>query len=331
MHDALPAVFAAILVLGIGIYVSLDGMDLGIGIVYLLAPRERDRDLMISTVGPVWDGNETWLVLGAVILYAAFPAALHVLLPALYLPLVVMLLALVLRGIAFEFRPNAVRSKRAWDVIFALASLAATLCQGLVLGTYIGVDFTPGRPTTFAFLSWFSVATAVGLVAGYALLGSAWLVWRLSGEPQAFARRLLRPCAIVVALFIVLVSVWTPLAHGDIATRWFSWPNIGFLAPIPVATVLVWVALWKTRDSRFDGLPYLLSVLLFWLGLIGLGVSVFPYAVPHRLTIWEAASRPGTLTVTGIGLAFWLPVVMSYLAFSYWTFRGKVRQVDAYP
>ena len=330
MHDALPVVFACILVLGIGIYVCLDGMDLGIGILYLVAPLEADRDLMIATVEPVWDGNETWLVLGAMILYAGFPGALAVLLPALYLPIIAMLFALVLRGISFEFRGRAERSKRAWDFIFSIASVCAAACQGLILGTYVGGGIVPGHVEAFGFVSWFSVATAIGLVAGYALLGSTWLIWRTGGSAQTFAREIARPCMLAVAVFIVLVGVWTPLAQADIAARWFALPNIVVLVAVLLVTVVAWIALWRSIWAGRELLPYLLAIALFALGIAGLCATVYPYAIPHHLTLWQAASRPETLAFTGIGLAICLPLVIAYLSFSYWIFRGKVTTTGDY-
>ena len=330
MHDALPLVFACLLVTGIGIYVCLDGMDLGIGILYLVAPREADRDLMIATVEPVWDGNETWLVLGAMILYAGFPAALAILLPALYLPILGMLFSLVLRGIAFEFRGRAVRSKRTWDFIFSLASVSATICQGLVLGTYVGGGIVPGQTDSFAFVSWFSAAAAVGLVAGYALLGSTWLIWRTSGSTQTFARKMARPCLLAVAAFIILVGVWTPLAQADIAARWFGLPGAVVLVAAVIATAATGTFLWRSIWGERELLPYLLAIALFGLGLLGLCATEYPYAIPHYLTVWQAASRPATLAITGIGLAICLPFVIAYLSFSYWIFRGKVTTTGDY-
>jgi len=330
MHDTLPVIFACVLVLGIAIYVCLDGMDLGIGILYLVAPLEADRDLMIATVEPVWDGNETWLVLGAMILFAGFPTALAVLLPALYLPIIVMLFSLVLRGISFEFRGRAVRSKRAWDYIFSLASVVATLCQGLVLGTFVGGGIIPGHAEAFGFLSWFSAATSLGLVAGYALLGATWLIWRTGGSAQTFAREIARPCMLAVAAFIVLMGVWTPLAQADVAARWFALPSVAGLVVTLSITVLTWFFLWRSIWGPRELLPYLLTIAIFGLGLIGLCATVYPYAIPHHLTLWEAASRPETLEVTGIGLAICLPLVIAYLSFSYWIFKGKVTTTGDY-
>jgi len=330
MVETLPLVFAAVLVAAIAIYVCLDGMDLGIGIVFLFAPREADRDLMMATIEPVWDGNETWLVLGAMVLFAGFPTALAALLPALYVPLMAMLFCLVLRGIAFEFRGHAERSRRLWNIIFSIASLGAALCQGLVLGTYVGGVIVPGQTDTFAFLSWFSIVTALGLAGGYALLGATWLVWRTAGSTQVFAREIAQPALLCVALFIGVVSVWTPVAQPLVAARWFSWPAIGYLAPVPVLTALAWFGVWRTLWRPRDHLPYMLAVALFMLGLIGLCVSIYPYAVPGHLTLWDAASRPATLALTGIGLLICLPVIGGYMVFSYWVFRGKVTSAKGY-
>jgi cytochrome d ubiquinol oxidase subunit II len=324
MAHWLPLAFALVAVFAIAAYVCLDGMDLGVGILYLFAPRDADRQLMMESIEPIWDGNETWLVLGAMVLLVGFPNALAVILPALYLPLVLMLLCLVLRGVAFEFRGPAHRSRFAWDLIFAASSLIAAGCQGLILGTYVSGAITPVGTPTFAFISWFSLLTAGGLIAGYALLGATWVFWRTQDSTRTFAREIARPALLCVGVFIAAVSIWTPISQPSIAQRWFSHSNLVYLIWIPLLTATAWLAIWRELKGRRDIIPFVLSIAIFVLCLLGLCFSVYPFALPQYMTIWQAASRPDTLMVAGTGLAICLPVVIGYLAFSYWIFRGKV-------
>ena len=324
MAHWLPQIFALVAVFAIAAYVCLDGMDLGVGILYLFAPRDADRDLMMESIEPVWDGNETWLVLGAMVLLVGFPNALAILLPALYLPLFVMLLCLVLRGVAFEFRGPARRSRFAWDLTFAVSSFLAAGCQGLVLGTYIGGEISAVGTSTFAFLSCFSALTAIGLIAGYALLGATWVFWRTQGSTQVFAREIARPALLGVGLFIAVVSIWTPIAQPSIAERWFSLSNLIYLVWIPLLTASVWLAIWRALQGTRDVVPFVLAIAIFVLCLLGLCFSVYPFAVPRHMTIWQASSEPETMVFAGIGLAICLPIVVGYLTLSYWIFRGKV-------
>jgi cytochrome d ubiquinol oxidase subunit II len=324
----LALVFALIVAFSVGLYALLDGLDLGIGILFLLAPSKGDRDAMMNSVGPVWDGNETWLVMGGTLLFAAFPPVYAVVLPAFYLPLMAMLFALVFRGVAFEFRFRAEGGTRVlWDWAFSLGSGLAALMQGLMLGAFIdGVAVKNGQfaGTAFSFFSPFALASAFGVVAGYALLGTTWLIYKTDGATRSFARAVAPSTLAATILFIGIISIWTPLAHPQIAQRWFSLPNIFFLNPVPLVTAALGFGIWRAMSGSRDSLPFLFSVALTLMGFLGLGVSLWPYAIPRSLTIWEAAATPETLRFLAAGTAIALPITLGYLAYAYWTFRGKV-------
>jgi cytochrome bd ubiquinol oxidase subunit II len=323
------------LILGAGIffYVLLDGFDLGVGILYNFMPDTRSRNLVMNAIAPVWDGNETWLVLGGVAMLAAFPLAFAILIPALYFPILVMLLALVFRGVAFEFRFRDAEHKTFWDHGFFYGSLIATLAQGMMLGAFIQGFKVEGR--AFAggaldFLTPFSILTGIALVFGYALLGAGWLVLKTEDDVQARARRYGRVCLAVVVIGIVVVSLWTPLANDAVFSRWFSWPNTLILSPVPIATALVAWATWRALSgaSQFGG--FIGAVGLFALSYIGITISLWPMIVPHHYTLTQAASPPGTQAFLLVGTLFLLPVILFYSGWSYWVFRGKVRADAGY-
>jgi cytochrome d ubiquinol oxidase subunit II len=318
------------LILGAGIffYVLLDGFDLGVGMLYNFMPDTRSRNLVMNAIAPVWDGNETWLVLGGVALLAAFPLAFAILIPALYFPILVMLLALVFRGVAFEFRFRDVEHKTFWDHGFFYGSLIATMAQGMMLGAFIQGFKVEGR--VFAggpldFLTPFSVLTGIALVFGYGLLGAGWLVLKTEDDIQARARRYGRVCLAGVVIGIVVVSLWTPLANDAVFSRWFSWPNILILSPVPVATALVAWATWRALGGASQSGGFIGAVGLFALSYIGITISLFPMIVPHHYTLMQAASPPGTQAFLLVGTLFLLPVILFYSGWSYWVFRGKVR------
>jgi cytochrome d ubiquinol oxidase subunit II len=322
----LPLIFALVAATGVGLYVLADGFDLGVGLLFLLAPREQDRDIMMESIAPLWDGNETWLVFGGALLWTVFPIAYYVLLPAFYLPLVIMLFALIFRGLAFEFRFQARLFRRVWDYAFAGGSLLAVLAQGLVLGGFIGgvpVEngvFAGGPFSCFTFLG---LLCAAGLVGGYALLGSGWLIWKTNGPTQIFGREVGHAAVILTAAGMALVSAWTACTVPEVAERWFQWPRVLLLALMPLAAAatiaLIWRSLWGSHQSR----PFLLTVVLFLLGFGGLAVSLWPYVVPRHATIWSAASDPATLRFVGVGVLVILPIILGYLGHAYWVFRGK--------
>jgi cytochrome d ubiquinol oxidase subunit II len=323
----LPLLFALIVALSVCLYVVLDGFDLGIGILFLFAPADRDRDMMMNSIGPVWDGNETWLVMGGTLLFAAFPVVYAAVLPALYVPLTLMLFALVFRGVAFEFRFRANRSRRFWDWSFALGSGVAGLMQGLMLGAFIdGLPVRGGQfaGTTFGFFSGFALASGLGVVAGYALLGATWLIFKTDGPTQRFARASAPWALGATLLFIGVVSLWTPFTHEAIAHRWFSLPNFLFLWPVPFVTAALAFAIWRAIRAKRDWLPFLLAIALFLLAYAGLGISLWPYAIPESVTIWDAAASRDTLAFLAVGTAIILPITLAYLGYAHWIFRGKV-------
>ena len=329
----LTLIWAAIIVIGVVMYVHLDGFDLGVGILFPFAPTDTDRDLMMNSVAPIWDANETWLILGGAALFGAFPLAYATILPGTYLPLLIMLIALIFRGVAFEFRFKANTSRHWWDKGFHYGSVFATFAQGLVLGAYIqgfeieGRDFVGGM---FDWLSPFSLLTGVALIAGYALLGSTWLIWKTTGALQDWCYRVSRPLLFAVLGFIVVVSIWTPFLDPDIAARWFSWPNMAYLSPVPVVTALV--ALWHYRslERRREVLPFLLSMALFMLSFLGLGISLWPTIIPPDISIWDAAAPPETQAFLLVGVGILVPLILCYTALTYYVFRGKVTEDAGY-
>jgi cytochrome bd ubiquinol oxidase subunit II len=323
----LPLIFALTVAFSIALYVVLDGFDLGIGILFLLAPSDPDRDTMMNSIAPVWDGNETWLVMGGTLLFAAFPVVYAAVLPALYVPLMLMLFALVFRGVAFEFRFRATQSRFLWDWAFSAGSGLAALMQGMMLGAFIdGVPVRDGQfaGTTRAFFSGFALASGFGVVAGYALLGATWLIFKTEATTQDFARRLAPASLAATLLFIGIVSVWTPLVHPFIRDRWFSLPNFLFLWPVPFVTAVLAFGIWRAVAGRRDYLPFLLSIGLFMIAFVGLAISLWPYAIPYSVTIWQAAGSRDTLLFLAVGTAIILPVTLAYLGYAHWIFRGKV-------
>ena len=330
----LPLVWASILALGVFMYVLLDGFDLGVGILFPLGETDAERDVMMNSVAPVWDGNETWLVRGGGGLLAVFPLAYAVIMPALYFPVLLMLIALIFRGVAFEFRFKAPPRRRwLWDHSFNLGSVVATFSQGLVLGGFLqgfevaGRDFAGGP---FDWLSPFTVFVGLALICGYALLGATWLIIKTEGELQERFYRLARPLLLGVVLFIVAVSVWTPLKHPAIAERWFSWPNLLYLSPVPIVTALVALLLLRALRRRREVQPFVLSLALFLLCYLGLGISLWPYAAPPSITIWDAASDPSSQLFLLVGTLFLLPFILFYTGYAYFVFRGKVREGEGY-
>lgn len=328
----LALVWAGIIAFGVTMYVLLDGFSLSIGILFPFALDATAKDKMMASVTPVWDGNQTWLVLGGASLFAAFPKAFNLLLTILYLPLIIMLIALVLRGVAFEFRFQTDR-RTGWDNVFGFGSTLAGFCQGIVLGTYVrGFDFQGGvyQGTAFDWFNPFSLMTGIAVVCAYALLGACWLVIKTEGHLQTWARHQARRLLWIVVAFIALVSVWTPIAERAIALRWFAWPNLLFLSPIPVLTGVVALALHRSLRQASDHQPFFLCVGLYVLTLSGLAISLWPYIVPRSLTIWQVASPPQTQMFLLVGVVFIIPLVLAYTAHSYYVFRGKVTLEDVY-
>lgn len=328
----LPLIWACVIAFGVTMYVLLDGFSLGVGILFPFTSSDTDRDTMMNTVAPVWDGNQTWLVLGGASLFGAFPRAFSLLLPALYLPLIVMLVALVFRGVAFEFRFKA-RRRWVWDLSFIVGSTLAAFCQGIVLGAYVlGFPVEDGRFVGggFSWLSPFSLMTGVAVVCAYALLAACWLVIKTEVHLQHWARRVAQRMLWVVLGFIVLVSVWTPIAEPAIAERWFSLPRFFYLVPVPLLTGVIAAGLIAAIRRRSDHGPFLLCVALYLVTLAGLAISLWPYIVPRSVTLWAAASPPESQMFLLVGVAIIIPVILAYTAHAYYVFRGKVSKDEGY-
>jgi cytochrome bd ubiquinol oxidase subunit II len=330
----LPLLWALIILFGVMMYVVMDGFDLGIGLLFPFFKSKDDRDVMMNTVAPVWDGNETWLVLGGAGLMAAFPLAYAVILSAFYLPLILMLVGLIFRGVAFEFRFKASDARRGWwDMAFIGGSLVATFFQGVTLGAFIdGVPVQNGRYAGGA-LDWltpFSIFTGLGLIATYALLGSTWLIMKTDGLLQLRMKLLARNLVWVLLLFIGTISLWTPLAHERIAERWFSWPNLAWFMPVPLLVVLCVLQLGRALRGTNEASPFVYTLCLIFLGYSGLGISLWPYIIPPGVTIHGAAGPPQSLGFALVGALLIVPMILMYTAWGYWVFRGKVRRDDAY-
>lgn len=331
----LPLIWAIIILFGVMMYVVMDGFDLGIGILFTAVDGKEDRDVMMNTVAPVWDGNETWLVLGGAGLLVAFPVAYAVVLSAFYLPLILMLVGLIFRGVAFEFRFKVPAGKRrVWDKSFAGGSLLATFFQGVTLGAFLdGIPMKDGAYAGGAFdwLTPFSVFVGIALVFTYALLGSTWLVMKTEGPLQGRMRRASRRLSWVLLGVIAIISLWTPLAHPAISERWFSLPNIFWFAPVPL---LVLGAMWWLRRALLDetshAMPFVLTLVLIFLGYSGLGISLWPNVIPPSTSIWDAAGPPQSLGFALVGALLIIPLILMYTAWGYWVFRGKVRHGEGY-
>jgi cytochrome d ubiquinol oxidase subunit II len=333
MELYIPVLWALLLGAAVALYVILDGFDLGIGILFPFAEEEHERDQMINSIAPFWDGNETWLVLGGGGLLVAFPRAYAVIMPALYLPVILMLLGLIFRGVAFEFRTVANTSKKYWTFAFAAGSTLATFCQGMILGGLIqGIRVENGAFAghSFDFLTPFSVVCGLGVVAGYALLGACWLVMKTEGPVAERARRHAKLLLFAVLGFMALVSLWTPIEFPRIRERWFSLPNILFLWPVPAITALTAYLAWHWLETGRDIPPFIAAIVLFMLGYAGLAISVFPHLVPFSMTVWDAAAAPSSQLFMLIGTLPLLPIILMYTGFVYYIFRGKVREGEGY-
>jgi len=336
----LPLIWAAILALAVFLYVLLDGFDLGVGILFPFAPTDADRDLMMGSVVPVWDGNQTWLVLGGGGLFAAFPAAYAAMLPALYMPIGFMLTALIFRGVSFELRGRAHGSgRRFWDQAFHWGSVVAAFAQGLVLGALVkGVEVVDGRFAggMFDWLTPFSFVVGCALVWGYALLGATWLVIKTEGDLLAWARRAAYLPALVTLAMMVLVGLWMLLIDNAVAARWgLSWPQPDWsrllpLVPVPLLVAVAFAGLFRSLRRGATFAPYLWSVSLFLLGYGGLLYGLYPYLVPYALTFRDAAAAPDAQAFLLVGTLFLLPLILGYTVYVYWTFRGKVRPGAGY-
>lgn len=330
----LSLVWAGIILFGIMMYIIMDGFDLGIGILYLFFQEKHDRDLMMNTVAPVWDGNETWLVLGGAGLLAAFPMAYAVILSALSLPLLFMLMALIFRGVAFEFRFRATDEERHfWDKAFLCGSIAATFFQGMTLGAYLqGIKVVDGvyAGGPLDWISPFSIFTGLGLLVTYALLGSTWLIMKTAGELQKICYKLSQQISFVLVLIIAAISLWTPLMDSGIAERWFSMPNFLLLSPVPLLVVFFFYRLQVALRAKSETTPFIFTLGLILLGYIGLGISIWPNIIPPHISIFAAASPPQSQGFALVGALVIIPIILIYTGWAYYVFRGKVDPDEAY-
>lgn len=325
----LAVIWAFIITFAIAAYVVLDGFDLGIGILFPFFTEGKERDRAINAIAPVWDGNETWLVLGGGGLMAAFPLAYSIILPALYVPIVAMLLGLIFRGVAFEFRWRDPGHRRWWDIAFTAGSLVAASMQGVTLGALVQGITVSGRSYAGGWWEWlspFSLLTGASLVVGYALLGSCFLIWKTDGKLQIKARRLARIAAPALLVAIGAVSFVTPFVERKYFDRWFDSPGILIAIPMPLLVLGAITLLRASIRRRGDWLPFVLALITFLLTLIGLGFSIWPDVIPGRLSIWDAAAPHTSQLFLLVGALILLPIILSYTAFSYWVFRGKVSE-----
>jgi cytochrome bd ubiquinol oxidase subunit II len=329
----LPTIWAALIAFAVLAYVILDGFDLGIGILFPLFPEKRDRDLMTNTIAPVWDGNETWLVLGGGGLMAVFPLAYATIFPALYMPLILMLLGLIFRGVAFEFRFRTTRWRLLWDWGFALGSMLAAAMQGIALGALVQGIPVVGRQYAGGWWDWltpFSLLTGLAVVIGYALLGACWLNYKTKGEVQQKSRRLALFAGLATIGLIAVVSLWTPFLEPLYFERWFGWPTAFFSALVPLLIAICAVGLWWGLDKGHELRAFLAALGLFVLSYVGIGISFYPYIVPGALTIWEAAGPDESLGFLLIGAVVLIPVILAYTGYAYWVFRGKIDPEEGY-
>jgi cytochrome bd ubiquinol oxidase subunit II len=328
------SIWAVIIFFAVFMYVVMDGFDLGIGMLFPFVPDRRDRDVMMNTVAPVWDGNETWLVLGGEGLLAAFPVAYSIILSALYLPLIFMLIGLIFRGVAFEFRFKAREHERhVWDKAFIGGSYVAAFFQGVSLGAFLSGIPVSGRSYAGGVLDWFSpfpLLAGAGVIIAYTLLGSTWLIMKTESDLRTRMVQVARPFAMLLLLAIVAVSIYTPLRHHDVAERWFSFPNIILLSPVPLLVLAAIVLLLRSLKRDPHRVPFVMALALIFLGYSGMGISIWPHIVPPTISIWEAASSPASQGFLLVGTLFIIPFILMYTTWAYWVFRGKVRHGEGY-
>lgn len=327
----LSMIWAVIISFAVIMYVLMDGFDLGVGILFMFAPDEDARDVMMNSVAPIWDGNETWLVLGGVGLLAAFPLVYSILLPALYIGVFLMLAGLIFRGVAFEFRFKARTSRYLWNWSFAGGSLLAAFAQGAVVGTYIQGYETEGLAYSggpFDWLTPFTVVTGLGLVAGYALLGCTWIILKSEGYIQNWAYRLAPWLLLAVLLVFVVISAWTPIVDPSAYERWFA--DVRWIWVFPILAALSAIQILRSIFQRRNAWPFIATMAMFAATYFALLWTRWPYVIPPKFTLWDAASAPESQLFLLIGVLFVIPIILMYTAWAYWVFRGKVRVGEGY-
>ena len=329
----LPLIWFALIATALFLYVLLDGFDLGVGILFPFAPSHQCRDRMMNSIAPFWDGNETWLVLSGGGLFAAFPVAYAVLMPALYMPVIFMLLGLVFRGVAFEFRFKAEKSRPIWDYAFHFGSIVAAFMQGSILGTLVQGVRVAGRSFAGGLFDWltaYSFMTGVALVFGYALLGATWLVMKTDGITQEWARKCASYVLGYVGFFLIIVTISMPLMNSSVKALWFSLPTLFYLVPIPVLTAVLFILIWRDLHGEKESRPFFASMGVFVTGYLGLGISLWPWVVPFQITFRHAAAAATSQSFLLVGTVVILPVILVYTAFCYYVFRGKASHEGAY-
>jgi cytochrome d ubiquinol oxidase subunit II len=330
----LPLIWYGLIIVAILLYILLDGFDLGVGVLFPFAPSDPCRDRMMNSIAPFWDGNETWLVLGGGGLFAAFPLAYAILMPALYIPIIIMLLGLIFRGVAFEFRFKASdRTRIVWDYAFHFGSLTAAFMQGVIIGAVVQGVAVEGRKYAggaFDWLNAYSVMSGIALVFGYALLGATWLVMKTEAITQQWARKCAAYALGYVGLFLAIVSISMPLMNPGIRALWWSLPNFFFLLPIPFASLVLIILIWRDLHAGREVRPFLLSLGVFLTAYLGLGISLWPFAVPFAITFRQAAAAPASQSLLLVGTVILLPLVLGYSAYCYYLFRGKASHETAY-
>ncbi|WP_449576403.1 cytochrome d ubiquinol oxidase subunit II [Lelliottia nimipressuralis] len=331
----LSIIWFVIIVFATLMYIVMDGFDLGIGILFPTTRDADDRDVMVNSVAPVWDGNETWLVLGGAALFGAFPLAYAVIIDALTIPLTLMLIGLIFRGVAFEFRFKATPAHRPfWDKAFIGGSILATFSQGVVVGAVINGFSATERAYSGGPFDWFTLFNlfcGVGLTVAYALLGATWLVMKSENPLQGKMRGVSKKLLLTLLVVIAVISLWTPLAHPAIAERWFTLPNLWFLLPVPLLVLALSGWAWKKlNDSDSHNAPFVLTLGLIFLGFSGLGISIWPYIIPPSITLWQAAAPPQSQGFMLVGALLIIPIILVYTFWSYYVFRGKVQHGEGY-
>jgi cytochrome d ubiquinol oxidase subunit II len=327
--DILALTWCGIIAFGVILYVILGGFDLGIGILSIFFKNEHDRDLMVSAILPVWDGNQTWLVFGGAALYGAFPAAFSAILPVMYIPLLIMVIALLFRGVAFEFRLKAHKTKRLWEICFFLGSIFATISQGLILGTFVR-GFQIASPNAEQWFNPFGIACAIALVFGYALLGANFLIIKVTGSLQKKCFAISRALQYIILLGFIMVSVWSPMLDATIKARWFNPQNMPFLALLPLATLAFLFLHAKALKNKFEYIPFWCAIGMFLMCYFGFIISCYPFIVPREMTYQEAAAPESSLLFMLVGACIMLPPLLYYTYYSYKLFRGKVTQKIGY-
>ncbi len=323
----LTVIWAFIIAFAVFMYVVMDGFDLGIGILFPSFAVGSERDQAMNAIAPVWDGNETWLVLGGGGLLAAFPLAYAILMPATYPLIIAMLLGLVFRGVAFEFRWRDPRHRAFWDFAFSAGSFVAALTQGMILGAILQGVTVDGRAYAGSWFDWltpYTLLTGVGVVVGYAMLGATFLTIKVEGRGEDHAFRLANIFGIATIVLLVAVSLATPFLARQYWERWFEWPSILFASQVPLLTAILFFAYFHALRKRRTYRPFVIALGIFLLGMVGLGVSIWPYVVPDSVTIWDAAAPERSQIFMLVGVAIILPVILAYTAWAYWVFRGKV-------